>query len=1171
MRQGRFLEWPANSGGIRLWERCGWALPQRPGSGRAGQKKIGLKRCLLRFCATQKRQKLKQSMRYTRFVWAVTGAAIFSCHMFAAELAERPPNPPQIAGPSDEAEIAIRNFTIPPGFKVELFAAEPLLAHPVAFAVDEQNRFFISESFRVGEQVTDIRRQMHWLDEELASTNTVQFRHLIEKYYADKLDFMRAETERITLLEDTTGDGKADRSVPFASGFNDLTSGIASGILARQGDVYFTCIPDLWLMRDSTGDGVADQREVLHHGYGVRFGFYGHDLHGLRLGPDGKLYFTIGDRGFNVVTSEGTRVAAPEEGAVLRCNLDGSELEIFATGLRNPQELAFDDYGNLFTGDNNSDGGDQARWVYLVEGADSGWRIGWQFLNWPVPRGPFNAEKMWHPQNEAQPAYIVPPVANLADGPSGLTFYPGTGLPAEFDRHFFLADFRGTPSQSLVHTFALEPKGASFEVVNRRPFISGILVTDVDFGMDGAIYISDWVEGWGKTGKGRLYRMHHPESRGDARVEQTRELMARGFADRTPKELQELLAWPDQRVRQEAQFELAARGRSSVRAFSDTARKSPHQLARLHAIWGLGQIHGQLRKSSARSAAAALKPVAALLKDSDPEVRAQAAKVVGEARFAPARADLARLTTDFRTPRVQFFAAMALGKIGDPRGIKPVIEMLRQNGDQDAYLRHAGVMALTFINDIKSVHTAARDSSPAVRMAALLTLRRMESPGLSQFLQDPEPRLVLEAARAIYDLPIERSMPDLATLIHESIHADPLLRRVVNANFRVGSAGSAQALARLAASGAALESGRVEALISLGDWEKPSGRDRVTGLWRPLGERDGQVAANALRPVLPELLGGSAAAVQVEAARLAGKFQINEAAPALEELAHSESAAVKARIAAIRALADLNAPALPKVIEMAGASSHEELRKTASAFLARLNPETATGLLAGILDSGTVGEKQAALAALGEIESQGAEELLAHTLEKLLHGELDPALHLELIEAAGRRSAPRIASKLEQFEGSRPSTETGKFVETLFGGNPEEGRKIFFERAEASCARCHKVGGEGGDAGPPLDRAGLNRAREHLLESIVDPNRSITPGFETLVVTLKNGIVYTGIAASETADELVIISPEDGEVSVVKAEIESRGRGLSGMPEGLGEVLSQRDLRDLIAYLAALE
>ena len=300
----------------------------------------------------------------------------------------------------------------------------------------------------------------------------------------------------------------------------------------------------------------------MHDGYGIHVGFLGHDLHGLLFGPDGKLYFSIGDRGFNVKTRDGHSLAVPDTGSVLRCNPDGTGLEVFATGLRNPQELAFDQYGNLFTGDNNSDSGDRARWVYVVEGGDSGWRIGYQFMERPVSRGPWNEERLWYPAFTGQAAYIVPPIANLGDGPSGLTFEPGTSqLPAQFKNHFFLVDFRGSSGQSGIRSFALEPKGASFRLIDSERFIWSVLATDVDFGPDGALYFSDWVEGWDKPNKGRIYRVADPAMRNQAQVKEVKAIFAGGLANRSLESVAGLLAHPNMRVRQQAQFELAGAAR----------------------------------------------------------------------------------------------------------------------------------------------------------------------------------------------------------------------------------------------------------------------------------------------------------------------------------------------------------------------------------------------------------------------------------------------------------------------------------------------------------------------------------------------------------------------------------------------------------------------------------
>src|SRR5262249_23905355 len=145
-----------------------------------------------------------------------------------------------------------------------------------------------------------------------------------------------------------------------------------------------------------------------------------------------------------------------------------------------------------------------------------------------------------------------------------------------------------------------------------------------------------------------------------------------------------------------------------------------------------------------------------------------------------------------------------------------------------------------------------KDNSPGVRMAAVLALRRLERPEIAAFLNESDPLIVAEAARAINDLPIVSALPPLAALLKDADKLsklpagddkkpgprDAIIRRAINANFRLGTPASASALVAFAASGVLPGSLRAEAISALGDWAQPSGRDSVTGLWRPLAKRD---------------------------------------------------------------------------------------------------------------------------------------------------------------------------------------------------------------------------------------------------------------------------------------------------------------------------------------------
>ena len=365
-----------------------------------------------------------------------------------------------------DATKAMEQYKIPDGLKMSVFAAEPQLQNPVALSIDNEGKFWVCETFRfdgggAGMGVYDIRQMYDRLDTDLASKTVEQRMEALNKWNKGDQTALTQWPDRLKLIEDRNGDGKADYFSIFAQWSRPL-DGLASGVITRPTrtgeDVYVANIPDLWLLRDTKNTGIADVQQSLSTGYGVRYSLLGHDLHGLRWGPDGKLYFSIGDRGTHVKTREGNLIDLPDEGCVMRCDPDGSNLEVFARGLRNPQKLVFDQYGNLFSGDNNCDYGDSARWVYIVEGGDTGWRIGYQHLQTPRPTGPWLAENLWHLQNDNTGNYLLPPIAHIAAGPSGCTYNPGvTALPDKYAEHFFLTDFRAGPS-SLVHSFALKPR-----------------------------------------------------------------------------------------------------------------------------------------------------------------------------------------------------------------------------------------------------------------------------------------------------------------------------------------------------------------------------------------------------------------------------------------------------------------------------------------------------------------------------------------------------------------------------------------------------------------------------------------------------------------------------------------------------------------------------------------
>jgi quinoprotein glucose dehydrogenase len=1100
---------------------------------------------------------------------------------------------PNVVGASNEGEQQIASFAVPEGLQVKLWAAEPMVANPVCLTVDEQGRVYVAETFRIKHGVEDDRGHMDWLDDDMASTTVECRRAMLRKHLKENVADYTKEHDRIRLLEDRAGSGKADHVSLFADSFHDVVDGIGAGLLARRGDVYFTCIPSLYRLRDTRGTGTADVRQVLSTGYGVRVSFLGHDLHGLILGPDGKLYFSIGDRGFHVATADGRAIADPDTGGVFRCNPDGSGLELFAYGLRNPQKLAFDEYGNLFTCDNNSDSGDRARWVYIVEGSDNGWRMPYQYLD---DRGPFNREKLWYPQFAGQAAYIVPPIAWVADGPSGLVYYPGTGWSDKWRGHFLLCDFRGASGTSGVRSITLKPKGASFEVTDNSECIWHILATDVAWGPSGDLNITDWVEGWDGCGKGRIYRVVDPAKQQHPQVIEVKRLLGEGMGKRSPDELIKLLGHADMRIRQEAQFALAQRAttvrtslsgeqlsrqmaesRQIITSLAAIAGKKENQLARIHAIWALGQI--------AHTHSMAIDPLLLLTGDADAEIRAQVARVLGDLRYGPSFDRLVALMKD-PSPRVQHLAATAVGKLGRKEAIPAAIAMLRDNDDKDAVIRHSAVMALVGSNDPQALLAAARaresrGETPAVKIGVVVALRRLKDSAVASFVDDSDPLVALEAARAINDVPLDAQMAELAKCIDatpagDDATRDAFRRRVLNANFRLGEAKNAEAVARFAGSDKSPASLRIEAMRMLADWAKPSPHDRVTNFWRPLAPRPAGIARDALGPELARVMAASNA-VRQAAMETAAKLGIKEIAPMLADLVRGGEpfgglGPSEIRIQGLKALYEMRDEQLDAAVTIAIKDSDPGLRSEGVRILAALRPADAIGPLATALEHGTaLVERQSALATLGSMNLPAADKLLSQWMDKLIGGQVSAEIQLDLLDAAAKRGTPEFREKLARFEAVRPKKESiDAFRETLVGGNAERGRKIFYDRAEVNCLRCHTIAGKGGLVGPDLSKIGREKTREYLLESIIDPNKTIAKGFETVVLTLDDGRQVAGVLKGESDKQVQLMSPEGKLLTIPKSAIESRTTGKSAMPQDVAKTLTRSDIRDLVEFLAGL-
>lgn len=901
-----------------------------------------------------------------------------------------------LPAPEDTAEGPPRGFDL----HVRVFASADEVGHPISLAIDERGRVFVAETRRYTFGVKQSRGDQELEDEELRARTVDDFKRVLREYVekgryrrspeTDRTDpeyvFYTELSDEVAVYEDRDGDGVSDLREVFADGFNDWYSGPGADVFVEDGQVYYTCIPDLWRMWDDDGDGRASEseRERMYTGLGVVFSFLAHDMHGLVRGNDGRLYWSIGDRSFHVETRDGA-VLEGKMGAVFRCDPDGANLEVFCRGLRNPQDLAFNAYGDLVTGDNNCDKGDLARILHLVEGGDHGWRL-------PVQRarsgGPWMRERMWWTRAQLAddlglptpsavhksamvPAWLMPPLYHpRGQGPSGMFAYPGLGLPERYDDHLFLTHCAG--GGGFIQAFQVVPDGAGSRVKDFHTFVEEGPITgpsDAIFGYDGRIYSTNWGSGWNPNDDACIYTVSHDASLNDPRIAEVARLFAEGFFGRSVAELSGMLGHVDMRVRQRAQFALArgddAAGAELVRVATDAAAP---RFARMHAIWGIGQRWREGGRERADLVTEALLPLVDPQVVSDPFVRERAMAELAEMGFVPDDACAgvagAKWLRD-PSPRVAFQAAMAIAKAKRTAALPCVIQAIDDNDDRDAFLRHALVLALASTatqDDLAALSARTR----ALRLSAVLALRRQGSSAVATFLSDPNFQVRSEAARAVYDLRLEDKVPELASTLDapvpefEEVQSEGLIRRALWANLRVGTADAAARVLRFAAGPFAVDEHRLLALDLIDTWDQPPEKE---GVWYDFWSSPARAEAigrdayrAAQRSGLLEQLRSRSEGVRVRAAELDDRLLPPRPTEELLQVARDGAENAHLRMAALRRILARSPEDRASAIEAALAVGTSSMRIAARDALLIDDPSRALVEALAVLDTDAVEE-----------------------------------------------------------------------------------------------------------------------------------------------------------------------------------------------------------------------
>tara|TARA_B100000029_G_C17605760_1_gene967328 strand:- start:3799 stop:6966 length:3168 start_codon:yes stop_codon:yes gene_type:complete len=998
--------------------------------------------------------------------------------------------------PLNDPSRALANIDLYPGLEATLFSSEPMIINPVNLDIDHRGRVWVCD--------------------------VVNYRHRATEN-------KRPEGDRILILEDYDGDGIADTSKVFYQG-RDIDAPLGLAVIGNK--VIVTVAPNVIVFTDEDGDDKPDKKEFLFTKTGPVQA--AHSTHSFSFGPDGKLYWNMGNGGFHIHDADGKSVIdqwgfevfgkdalgrmsedsfekykygiSPYYGGmVFRCDLDGSSFEVLGHNFRNIYEVAVDSYGNLWQSDNDDDGHAACRFNFVLEFGNYGYKdeitgAGWQ--NFRTGWDDSIEKRHWH-QNDPG---VVPNIIITGGGsPTGITVYEGRLLPEIFWDNVIYCD----AGPGVVWSPQLKKYGAGYkaEIVNlfKGERDKSIRPIDVAVAPDGSIFISDWYDpvlGWSRQeepDRGRIFRIapignkyilpEYDFTSAEGAIE----------ALKSPNHSVRSIAWNSlHNMQSEAESEL-------VKLFNSG---NPRFKAR--ALWLLSKIQ---KKGD--------KYITIASKDLDENIRITAIRAARQldTDIIPL---LKSMVTDV-SPHVRRECAIALREIKSKEVPKLWTELaLRHDGQDRWYLEALGIGAegrwdSIFAEWLASVGDGWNEKSGRDIIWRSRAINTSEY--LMKIINSSDVSLE-DTARYLRAFDFQRDSP----------YKMNILKKLVLESPNKGSPKHTFVA--------------TEALMRIDDFDIHSN----------------QKVRNSINDLLTNAEG------TVQFTKLVKKYELTEYYPSLMTIV-TKKINTQESISAIKVLLDANLNeiikefltgsdtdiALKTAIALGNARDSRNISLLKSAFINNKLPRAVREQsVRALVQTPKGGLELIKLAKEGNFPESYKDivgKAMSNSMNVAMHA--DAAKYFPLPPTKNNNSLPGMTELL------------------VYVGNPENGKMVF---ETSGCNNCHVVNGEGIDFGPNLSKAGNKLSKLAFYQSIIDPSAGIAPSYKQYSIELKNNEEIVGFIISETSDVLKIKS-EGGIITDVNQTdiVTKKELSISAMPSNLQYLMSVDELVDLVEFMISLK